>query len=205
MKAINLAASTDNQFLIFIIEALSLFRVKCFLKQLQGGGCDRVRVLALLQDARLYSAQQRIAIVQQRKFIALMMQADASVSVPEGHFAVNVPLPGVVLPELIIRREAEAAMADIGALVLSTVRRDDGSFVVKVSVAKKFAISLYSREHAGEKVPEAKAVGAAMVRHAAELIVTRLKSSIDSARAAAESNPPEGEGRQEQLRAPQVT
>lgn len=125
--------------------------------------------------------------------------------VPEGHFAVNVPLPGIVLPELIIRREAEAAVADIGGLVLSTAQRDDGSFVVKVSVAKKFAISLYSREHAGEKVPEAKAVGAAMVRHAAELIITRLKSSIDSARAAAESNRPEGEARQEQLRAPQVT
>ena len=137
------------------------------------------------------------------------MQANAPAAscppVPEGHFAVNVPLPGIVLPELIIRREAEAAVADIGGLVLSTAQRDDGSFVVKVSVAKKFAISLYSREHAGEKVPEAKAVGAAMVRHAAELIITRLKSSIDSARAAAESNRPEGEARQEQLRAPQVT
>ena len=158
---------------------------------------------------RAASPPQRFAIVQRRIFIAVMMQTNAPAAscppVPEGHFAVNVPLPGIVLPELIIRREAEAAVADIGGLVLSTAQRDDGSFVVKVSVAKKFAISLYSREHAGEKVPEAKAVGAAMVRHAAELIITRLKSSIDSARAAAESNRPEGEARQEQLRAPQVT
>jgi hypothetical protein len=114
-------------------------------------------------------------------------------AVPPGHFAVNVPLPQIFLPELIIRRDSEAVAGSMDALVLSTSKRDDGSFVVKMSVAKRLAISLYQKEHGDDKVPEAKAVGALIVRHIAGLIITRLKSSLEIARAAVESESPDGE------------
>ena len=42
------------------------------------------------------------------------------------------------------------------------------------------------------KVPEVKAIGVLIVRHIAELIITRLKTSIEQARAAVASEP-EGE------------
>ena len=118
--------------------------------------------------------------------------AASTPAVPPGHFAVNVPLPSIVLPELIIRREAQAALADFGGIVLSAVMRDDGSFAVKVSVAKQYAISLYKSDHPDDAAPEAKAVAATAVRHIAALIIARLKSSIESARATVENNPVEG-------------
>ncbi len=114
-------------------------------------------------------------------------------AVPPGHFAVNVPLPQIFLPELIIRRDSEAVAGSMDAFVLSTSKRDDGSFMVKMSVAKRFAISFYKKEQGDDKVPEAKAVGALIVRHIAGLIIARLKSSLEIARAAVESESPDGE------------
>ncbi len=114
-------------------------------------------------------------------------------AVPPGHFAVNVPLPSIVLPELIVRRESDAAVSEIGGVVLLTSQRDDGTFVVKVSVAKQYAISLYKKQHSEDGAPEAKAVGAMIVKHVAEIIISHLKKTIEIARAAAESSPPEGE------------
>jgi hypothetical protein len=119
--------------------------------------------------------------------------APAPVPIPPGHFAVNVPLPEIYLPELIIRRDSEAVAAEMGALLISTSQRDDGSCMVKISVAKQFAISMYKNQHGDEKVPEAKAVGALVVRRFAELIIARLKKNLEIARAAVESDPPEGE------------
>ncbi len=114
------------------------------------------------------------------------------VPIPPGHFAVNVPLPDIFLPELIIRRDSEAVAAEMDALVISVIQRHDGSSMVKVSVAKQFAISLYKKEHGDTKVPEAKAVGALIVRRFAELIIARLKSSLEIARAVAKAEPSEG-------------
>jgi hypothetical protein len=146
---------------------------------------------------------------------AVFAANSAPAAMQPGHFAVNVPLPGIFLPELIIRRDSEAAVADMGALILSTSRRDDETHVVKVSVSKqcvaphsifaasaflfcdilrRYAISLYKKENPDVKVPEAKAIGVLIVRHIAELIITRLKTSIEQARAAVASEPPpEGE------------
>ncbi len=118
--------------------------------------------------------------------------AASAPAMPPDHFAVNVPLPSIVLPELIVRRESDAAVAEIGGVVLLTSQRDDGTFVVKVSVGKQYAISLYKKQHSEDGAPEAKAVGAMIVKHVAEIIFTHLKKTIEMARAAAESSPPEG-------------
>jgi hypothetical protein len=102
----------------------------------------------------------------------------------------------VFLPQLIIKRDSEAAVAGIGATILSTSQRDDGSHAVKVSVSKQFAIALHNKEHPDVKLPEAKAVGALIVRHIAALIISHLQSSIEAARAAVDSEPPPpGDGR----------
>jgi hypothetical protein len=124
---------------------------------------------------------------------AATVDATPPVPVPPGHFAVNVPLPDIFLPELIIRRDSEVVAAEMGAVVISITQRPDGSFMVKISVAKQLAISLYKKEHGHDKVPEAKAVGALIVRRFAELIIARLKINLQFARAAVESEPPEGE------------
>ena len=116
-------------------------------------------------------------------------------AIQPGHFAVNVPLPSVVLPELIVTRDAAAAVAEIGAAVVSTTLRADGSCVVKISVSKKYAISFYKTSHPDDAAPEAKAIAAVLVRHLAELIVARLGSSVERARAAVLSEPVEGRGR----------
>jgi hypothetical protein len=113
-------------------------------------------------------------------------------AIQPGHFAVNVPLPSVVLPELIVRREAAAAVAEIGALVLSTALRSDGSCVVKISVSKQYAITFYKTSHPEDAAPEAKTVAALLVRHLAERIAARLGDSVQRAREAALSEPVEG-------------
>jgi hypothetical protein len=116
----------------------------------------------------------------------------AQPAIPPGHFAVNVPLPGVLLPDIIVRRDSEAAVASLDAVVLGTTQRHDSTVVVKVCVAKKLAISMYKQHHPDEKAPEAKAIGALMVRHIAGLIMTHIKSSIEQARSALACDPPQG-------------
>jgi hypothetical protein len=113
-------------------------------------------------------------------------------AIQPGHFAVNVPLPSVVLPELIVAREAAAAVAEIGAAVVSTAPRADGSCVVKICVSKQYAISFYKTSRPDDTAPEAKAIAALLVRHLAERIIARLGSSVERARAAVLSEPAEG-------------